>query len=198
MIRRSSCAGIFGAIEQRNHVFAWIQRRRAAVFRVVALARFAVRLHANLHASLRLRQSDGLHRHARLDHRRPDFLMRCEFTTTNDGWTCTVCGQKAHRSKRLPMCECRGKGGPSVLETSGKFREGCRTAIFRPACRRVRSRSTARLAICKRCPLFDGSICRHADCGCRISQQRKFLNKLAWADQSCPLGKWTAVSPDAD
>jgi hypothetical protein len=48
----------------------------------------------------------------------------------------------------------------------------------------------ARLAICRACPLFDGSICRHADCGCRIGQQRKFLNKLAWADQSCPLGKW--------
>ncbi|HEX4000635.1 MAG TPA: hypothetical protein VHX65_18955 [Pirellulales bacterium] len=60
-----------------------------------------------------------------------------------------------------------------------------------PAC--TQQQIDARLAICKACPLFDGAICRHADCGCRIRQQRSFFNKLAWADQSCPLGKWEAI-----
>jgi hypothetical protein len=56
----------------------------------------------------------------------------------------------------------------------------------------------ARLEICKACPRFDGSICRHAKCGCGISRERAFLNKLAWADQSCPLGKWPAVAAPRD
>jgi hypothetical protein len=27
-------------------------------------------------------------------------------------------------------------------------------------------------------------------CGCAISNKKIFLNKLAWADQECPIGKW--------
>jgi hypothetical protein len=27
-------------------------------------------------------------------------------------------------------------------------------------------------------------------CGCNLSKKKVFLNKLAWADQECPLGKW--------
>jgi len=31
-------------------------------------------------------------------------------------------------------------------------------------------------------------------CGCAISKKSKFLNKLAWADQECPIGKWKKIS----
>jgi hypothetical protein len=31
-------------------------------------------------------------------------------------------------------------------------------------------------------------------CGCAISKKSKFLNKLAWADQECPAGKWPKIS----
>lgn len=27
-------------------------------------------------------------------------------------------------------------------------------------------------------------------CGCNVNNRKIFLNKLAWADQRCPLGKW--------
>jgi len=27
-------------------------------------------------------------------------------------------------------------------------------------------------------------------CGCNVNNKKVFLNKLAWADQECPLGKW--------
>lgn len=27
-------------------------------------------------------------------------------------------------------------------------------------------------------------------CGCNVNRKKVFLNKLAWADQECPLGKW--------
>jgi hypothetical protein len=43
---------------------------------------------------------------------------------------------------------------------------------------------------CKPCEFFNGTRCTHASCGCNISGERKFLNKLAWASEHCPIGKW--------
>ena len=47
-----------------------------------------------------------------------------------------------------------------------------------------------RLAVCLECEDFTGRHCRH--CGCKCSDVVKYLNKLAWADQECPIGKWAA------
>lgn len=30
-------------------------------------------------------------------------------------------------------------------------------------------------------------------CGCNINQKKIFMNKLAWADQECPQGKWLKI-----
>lgn len=30
-------------------------------------------------------------------------------------------------------------------------------------------------------------------CGCNVNQNKIFMNKLAWADQECPLGKWSKI-----
>lgn len=45
-----------------------------------------------------------------------------------------------------------------------------------------------RYAICESCQMFHNDQC--LECGCNISTKSKFLNKLAWKDQKCPLGKW--------
>jgi hypothetical protein len=45
-----------------------------------------------------------------------------------------------------------------------------------------------RLAICKACPHYDGKIC--LVCGCGVTDEPAFLDKLAWAGQRCPVGKW--------
>jgi len=47
-----------------------------------------------------------------------------------------------------------------------------------------------RFSICNRCDFLDTkqSIC--LQCGCNISNRKKFLNKLAWKDQKCPIDKW--------
>lgn len=54
-----------------------------------------------------------------------------------------------------------------------------------------------RHTICKTCELYrpdpnrpDVGICAHESCGCGIHRDTSYLSKLAWADQSCPLGKW--------
>lgn len=54
-----------------------------------------------------------------------------------------------------------------------------------------------RLAICRgtetlaKCSSFNGIGCN--ECGCNCSDSATFLNKLAWADQECPLKKWLAI-----
>ncbi len=30
-------------------------------------------------------------------------------------------------------------------------------------------------------------------CGCNLNTKKMFMNKLAWADQECPLGKWKKI-----
>jgi uncharacterized paraquat-inducible protein A len=47
-----------------------------------------------------------------------------------------------------------------------------------------------RLAICKSCELFDTKNSQCLECGCTINNKKMFLNKLAWADQKCPMDKW--------
>ena len=41
-----------------------------------------------------------------------------------------------------------------------------------------------RFSICKTCPHFSGRSCRVCHCG--VNTKQYLLNKLAWADQSCP------------
>ena len=48
-----------------------------------------------------------------------------------------------------------------------------------------------RYDICLSCDLYDNIKQECRMCGCSISNKSKFMNKLAWADQECPLGKWS-------
>ena len=48
-----------------------------------------------------------------------------------------------------------------------------------------------RLEICRGCKWFRGGSC--LKCGCACNNNKKFLNKLAWADQKCPIGKWGKI-----
>ena len=53
-----------------------------------------------------------------------------------------------------------------------------------------------RLEICKGCKWFNGESCRK--CGCVCNNNKKFLNKLAWADQKCPLDKWGKIEKEKE
>jgi hypothetical protein len=135
--------------------------------------------------------------------------MLCDFETVElKHHRCRRCGleiRTAESPKRI-HARCRGSSRkpfakasivkPSLAMRAFNFTVAAIAHVARGAPSCTQQQIDTRLAICRACPLFDGSICRHADCGCRIGQQRKFLNKLAWADQSCPLGKWAAISAD--
>jgi uncharacterized paraquat-inducible protein A len=47
-----------------------------------------------------------------------------------------------------------------------------------------------RFTICKSCEMYNKKDSTCMMCGCNVNLKRIFLNKLAWADQECPLGKW--------
>jgi hypothetical protein len=50
-----------------------------------------------------------------------------------------------------------------------------------------------RFNICLDCDKFDKLNSQCSVCGCNINNKKMFLNKLAWADQECPLKKWSKV-----
>ena len=47
-----------------------------------------------------------------------------------------------------------------------------------------------RYQICSSCDYFDLHNSQCLVCGCNINNKKIFMNKLAWADQQCPTGKW--------
>ncbi len=47
-----------------------------------------------------------------------------------------------------------------------------------------------RLDICLSCEDFSKEYSMCNICGCNITDKKEFFNKLAWADQECPVGKW--------
>jgi hypothetical protein len=42
--------------------------------------------------------------------------------------------------------------------------------------------------ICQGCEFFKDNSCQK--CGCPVSRTKKYISKLSWADQECPVGKW--------
>lgn len=49
-----------------------------------------------------------------------------------------------------------------------------------------------RMNICQSCEFFQNNTC--LQCGCALSRDKVYMNKLLWADQSCPIGKWGPVN----
>ena len=50
-----------------------------------------------------------------------------------------------------------------------------------------------RFQICSNCELFNKKDSTCLACGCNVNNRKIFMNKLAWADQECPHGKWKRV-----
>lgn len=50
-----------------------------------------------------------------------------------------------------------------------------------------------RHGICVACEYFNHEKSECNVCGCALSKDSKFLNKLAWADQECPKNKWHKI-----
>jgi uncharacterized paraquat-inducible protein A len=50
-----------------------------------------------------------------------------------------------------------------------------------------------RMNICEQCEMFDSKNSQCLICGCNLGRKKIFMNKLAWADQECPIQKWKKI-----
>jgi len=48
-----------------------------------------------------------------------------------------------------------------------------------------------RFSICSGCEFYKNNTCEK--CGCYAVRDQIYMNKLAWKDQECPIGKWKAI-----
>lgn len=90
-------------------------------------------------------------------------------------------------------------------ESPGLFRRGvnfAKAAVHHVATGRQKASEKVvaeRFGICQECPLYipkdeSSGMCSHKSCGCNVKAVGlDGLNKLSWADQRCPIGKWAAL-----
>lgn len=84
-----------------------------------------------------------------------------------------------------------------VLKKLGKVRQFAiayanHYAAGKPKC--SQAQIDERLAICEACEHLERGHCKL--CGCACKGNGKFVNKLAWRDQTCPDGRWGTVEAD--
>lgn len=98
--------------------------------------------------------------------------------------------------------------GPSLLRKAANFTKAAVSHFLHGGPKSTLEIIQSRVAICRACPaklykpLEDAKIpgnlkdaqevgtCLHKTCGCFLHELDRFPNKLAWADQQCPLGHW--------
>ena len=109
--------------------------------------------------------------------------------------TCPECGYR-QKAKSFPhkceLCESTFKENekPGLGRRLLNFSTAWISHITKgsPTC--TQEEIDERYAICKVCDLFNGRMCTHKRCGCTVQEQKAFLNKIAWKDQTCPIQKW--------
>jgi hypothetical protein len=83
--------------------------------------------------------------------------------------------------------------GPSLLVKAVNFATSAARHIAAGAPRASDAEIERRFAICQGCEHYDGNAC--TKCGCPVVRESRFVSKLAWANEKCPVGKWSPVEP---
>lgn len=92
--------------------------------------------------------------------------------------------------------------GPSAVQMGANFASALASHVKAGRPQATDEEVAERFAICQKCDLFEPKKeghgkCLHKSCGCSLKAVGiSGLNKLRWADQSCPLGLWLAISKD--
>jgi hypothetical protein len=77
---------------------------------------------------------------------------------------------------------------PSLLQKIANFAKSAVAHFSAGAPQASEEEVARRFSICESCEHFDGKACKK--CGCPVVREKKFLSKLSWANESCPVGKW--------
>ena len=119
--------------------------------------------------------------------------INCDFD--NDAMTCPVCGFKAGGRDWRKNCRVASKLPPMRERLANFTLAAIRHATSgMPTC--TDEQIAERISVCRGCDKFlpepsNPEIGACTECGCPVSDQlSKFVSKIAWADQRCPLEKW--------
>lgn len=85
----------------------------------------------------------------------------------------------------------RAKPGLSLVQKAVGFLTSAAKHVAAGMPAATESEVARRFAICQSCEHYDGSAC--SKCGCPVVRARRFVSKLSWANESCPIGKWDAL-----
>lgn len=86
------------------------------------------------------------------------------------------------------------KTAVSLLQKTVNFAASAAKHVAAGMPKATQEQIDARFAICQGCEHFDGKACRQ--CGCPVVRESRFVSKLAWAGEKCPVGKWLPVGPE--
>lgn len=129
----------------------------------------------------------------------------CDFTKDGDAYICSLCGNRITYSVtdstdgELPKIPCPYKlskpiKAPKGINKLSWFKKLKNFAIALVQHIRTGGKRTSkeerdrRFNICLSCEHYDGTAC--TQCGCPITRYQKYISKLDWKDQKCPIGKW--------
>lgn len=99
----------------------------------------------------------------------------------------------APKPKAAPLVE------PSLAQKAVNFTKAAARHVVKGLKEATDEQVAERFAICQACELFkpkgEGQgVCTHSSCGCKLKAVGLAgKNKLKWASEKCPIGKWGEV-----
>jgi len=86
---------------------------------------------------------------------------------------------------------------PPLAERLANFAASAAKHVAAGMPRATDEKIAERFAICQGCEFLSEGAC--SKCGCPVVRESRFISKLSWASESCPVGKWgpaTQSGPD--
>lgn len=113
----------------------------------------------------------------------------CNFVFIEDRWECPLCGTTIVVSDDYedpPIWPCVGP----QLDSKDLAKDITNFFNLTSNTNDISDENTIayRHSICNSCELFINNTC--SECGCSITRDRNYLNKLAIRSESCPKSKW--------
>jgi hypothetical protein len=109
----------------------------------------------------------------------------CSFIEISTGhYKCSKCGNVvvSQDSYEIPVFPCSYSHGTKLEDVKQNINN-----LFNDNICDEQTLSN-RHYICQKCEYFQNSTC--SKCGCNITKNLEYMNKLAHSDESCPIGKW--------
>ena len=107
-------------------------------------------------------------------------------------YRCTACARIVRSRTPRISAQCRAAGdsvaGITLFQKAHNFAASAVKHVAAGMPQSSEEEVARRFAICETCKHFDGKACR--ECGCPVVREKKFLSKLSWGNEKCPVGKW--------